>query len=918
MKWQRLIKKSGLFDSKFYLFLYSDVRATGIDPIEHYVKYGASEGRNPSGEFDTSFYLKQYEDVQNSDVNPLVQYILQGRDEGRFKNNDELSLRIISDSKLFDEEYYLLTYPDVKEAAIDPIEHYVKYGASEGRNPSAKFDASFYYGKHKGLRESGANPLVHYVLYGKEKGLGIVDDHKAIKAISGVCMANASLKNIVLDKIFYFRKKVFELSKIIISILKTIKNNPSVRKEIYCDIKSGELKLLLNQAKNKSRNILASLVDLVDVIPACYFTTFDKKKYTLNNVRVDIIIPVYNGYEFLEKLFDSIERNTASDYRLIVTNDCSSDERVKTYLLKRLENHPDAIFIDNDENQGFLNSVNKAYSHVSDHFLLLNTDTEVPDFWLERLMYPIIHMDKVASTTPFTNSGEIASFPNFVTDNEIFDGMTVDDLDEVFKGINAQEFYTEIPTGVGFCMGVNYTLTKEIGMFVSDTFGKGYGEENDWCQRAIQKGFRNILVPNLFVYHKHGGSFTVEKKQELLKVNYKKLLDRHPNYEDDVREYIHRDPHATLRHIIVLLASSKSTAMHLIFDHDLGGGTNIYTDELIDAYTNEEKNVLCIKYNYHSNYFKIFHHYKCYEFSFKISSYSELQLLLSKIDVKELFLNSLVSFKNSKDILAYIHGFVEEKKAELILPIHDFYALCPSYTLINNEGKYCNVPLLETCELCMKNNMQEWRQFHGDEVDVSKWRELWFKLLTQSHTILCFSHSSKELLLKAYPELAENKIAVIPHKVNFLEQVVLEDNTTDIITIGVLGAINYAKGSQVIKHLVQTIDRDKHNIRIVVIGEIAEPIQSKKFSITGRYNRSDIANIIENKKIDIFLIPSIWPETFSYTTQEIMMMEMPLMVFNLGAPAERIVHYYKGYIIDDVSVNAILKTIEKFQLKIAG
>ncbi len=115
-----------------------------------------------------------------------------------------------------------------------------------------------------------------------------------------------------------------------------------------------------------------------------------------------------------------------------------------------------------------------------------------------------------------------------------------------------------------------------------------------------------------------------------------------------------------------------------------------------------------------------------------------------------------------------------------------------------------------------------------------------------------------------------------------------------------------------IKHLVQTIERDKLNMRVVVIGEITEPIRSEQFISTGRYQREDLPNIIKEQKIDMFLIPSIWPETFSYTTQEIMMMDIPLMVFDLGAPAERVVNYSKGYVIDEISAEAVLETVKAF------
>ena len=64
----------------------------------------------------------------------------------------------------------------------------------------------------------------------------------------------------------------------------------------------------------------------------------------------------------------------------------------------------------------------------------------------------------------------------------------------------------EIPTGVGFCMALNRACINKIGMF-DTVYGKGYGEENDWCCRAVKNGFVNVMITNLFVYHKHGASF---------------------------------------------------------------------------------------------------------------------------------------------------------------------------------------------------------------------------------------------------------------------------------------------------------------------------------------------------------------------------------------------------------------------------
>lgn len=79
----KIIKDSGLFDVSFYLSISPDVRELQIDPIKHYIEYGASEGRNPNQSFDSMFYINQYPDVSKSGINPLVHYIQYGQAEKR-------------------------------------------------------------------------------------------------------------------------------------------------------------------------------------------------------------------------------------------------------------------------------------------------------------------------------------------------------------------------------------------------------------------------------------------------------------------------------------------------------------------------------------------------------------------------------------------------------------------------------------------------------------------------------------------------------------------------------------------------------------------------------------------------------------------------------------------------------------------
>ncbi|MEH3116209.1 MAG: glycosyltransferase [Methylorubrum populi] len=78
-----LIAASGLFDPDFYLSVNADVAQAKVDPLEHYLQYGAAEGRRPSAAFDGALYVSAHADLRQSDLNPLVHYLKYGLGEGR-------------------------------------------------------------------------------------------------------------------------------------------------------------------------------------------------------------------------------------------------------------------------------------------------------------------------------------------------------------------------------------------------------------------------------------------------------------------------------------------------------------------------------------------------------------------------------------------------------------------------------------------------------------------------------------------------------------------------------------------------------------------------------------------------------------------------------------------------------------------
>ena len=122
--------------------------------------------------------------------------------------------------------------------------------------------------------------------------------------------------------------------------------------------------------------------------------------------------------------------------------------------------------------------------------------------------------------------------------------------------------YPEIPTAVGFCMYIKREVIEKIGMFNEEKFGKGYGEENDFCMRALNEGYVNILCDNLFIYHKGSQSFTEEVKRKREMESLKVINQLHPFYSEMVKAFIEKNPlkyyHSTLEEIMSLYNLLKS------------------------------------------------------------------------------------------------------------------------------------------------------------------------------------------------------------------------------------------------------------------------------------------------------------------------------------------------------------------------
>ena len=263
---------------------------------------------------------------------------------------------------------------------------------------------------------------------------------------------------------------------------------------------------------------------------------------------VSIIIPVYNALEDLIVCLESIESSTDLDFHtLYIIDDKSPEKKVKKFLKEYMaqQNDKKIHVIFNQENLGFSGTVNKGIELTGNNdVLILNSDTIVSSGWLERLQRAAYSVPLVATVTPWSNHAFICSIPNALEYNFLPNNFTVQSFAE-FIYENSLFYYPQIPFGSGFCMYIRREAIKVVGLFDRDLFGKGYGEDADFCFRANNAGFKNLLDDTTFVYHRGGASFESERdtiklkeKNKMISQNLIKLQEKYPNYYELVEKSV--------------------------------------------------------------------------------------------------------------------------------------------------------------------------------------------------------------------------------------------------------------------------------------------------------------------------------------------------------------------------------------------
>lgn len=264
-----------------------------------------------------------------------------------------------------------------------------------------------------------------------------------------------------------------------------------------------------------------------------------------------ILIPVYRGLATVQACLGSVLASLAHNRRraeVFVIDDASAEPGLPAWL-DELAARRRITLARNRFNLGFIETCNRGLRARPGHdVLLLNADTLVHGDWFDRLGEALGSAADIAAVTPWSNNGEISSFPRAAASAMMPTPAQLVTLDSTAAALRCAGATGEIelPSCCGFAMLMGAAALERVGLLDGAALERGYGEEVDWCLRARAAGYRHLLASGVFVAHAGGASFGMEKALRV-RQNRAVLAARHPDYYRQYQRFLADDPLAAPR-----------------------------------------------------------------------------------------------------------------------------------------------------------------------------------------------------------------------------------------------------------------------------------------------------------------------------------------------------------------------------------
>ncbi|WP_262689468.1 glycosyltransferase [Kordiimonas aestuarii] len=821
----------------------------------------------------------------------------------------------------FDTAFYLRNHPDLPPGVKSPLAHYLKEGWKKGYDPAPWFSTNAYLAAYPDIRDAGLNPFLHYVSRGKKEkrplpnpadfGLGHAGAEDSLRtemaqvAASGYFDAEYYLKRkpplaAGTDPLRHFCERGWRDGR-----------SPSYGFDIAL------FDRLMGDARQEARNPILDFLDQGlegELVPNRFGLSIsgplaapgDDSWDALSPMvarqgddATDIIIPAYRGVaETLTAIQAVLRAITDAPANLIVIDDASPEPELSA-ALDRLAARGLFTLLRNDMNLGFVGTVNRGMAlNPARDVVLLNADTEVYDHWLDRLLAHAGGDTRIATITPFSNNATICSYPETLKNNHFRLECGGAGLAEASYAANKGDL-VEVPTGVGFCFYIRRAALEAVGLFDEETFKRGYGEENDFCVAAANAGWRNVLATDVYVRHRGEVSFA-EDAGALQAEGLKSLLAKHPGYLGGVHDYIAHDPSAKARARLDAMRLKRAMGdIALFVSHDWGGGIEKNIIDLKAQLAAEGVGVVVLRSVKHMTEYVTFDARDGY-FTPNLkelhvhADYDFLRELIGILAPRLVHVHSLVAFVESAR--SQVMSLVRESGVPYYFTFHDYAPICAHGQFVTPAGVYCGEPGPDGCAKCVNTfpPVNGW-------VEVMDYQARYREFITGAARVFAPSDAAAE---RANAFLGANKCEAIPHAESMdLGPAASSKSGTPgksrNLRLAFMGALGPHKGRAVMEDCARDGWARGLKVAYRLFGYSDTGSGGiETLTVMGKYEDDKAcADMLRSYKPDYLMFLSIWPETYSYALSMAFRLNIPPVVLDIGAPAERIRRAGFGHVL---------------------
>jgi GT2 family glycosyltransferase len=624
--------------------------------------------------------------------------------------------------------------------------------------------------------------------------------------------------------------------------------------------------------------------------------------------KLDVLVPVYKNWELTRQCLVALRAavsmaSTAQpgrDIYIHATNDCSPEAAVKENL-EALCGELGAIYHQNDENLGFIRTVNNFMNSTEADVLLVNSDVILSRNCIDELITARERLGPhVASLTAFSNNATIFSYPRQIVENPVSSPDAIERIAEAFRsGSDAGSGVThQVPVSHGYLMYLSRTALNAVGVF-DEYFGKGYGEEVDWAVRASLKGFEHHICTTAYAFHKGSASFGADARLNIIRNSNRIISDRYPFYDKMVQEFIYTDEFLPLRNRVALILLKQSgLPIQLHVSHSSSGGVDTYIRDL----RHQDPGVAHVVLRPGRSYSemasgdaanKLFGFtLECDEIDavilgdFEGAIIASLTSLLPQL--ASVVLHSFVGWKPNE--IEGLMGFLADKQLPYSIIGHDYMAVCPRIKLVDSAGEFCDVGDASRCAHCLRTGDRpiETSLMEPYASDIELYREFFAAILSGAEEIICSTLDQAERFTRqGFQQVVVREPFEAPFSV--LPSYQHDPESRNVVLIG---GVSVEKGAerlfQVASHCLQ-INPSVHFYLVGSASNIGDLNKLPNFTSVSSYRTfNELHNAVRSIYSPMALFPAIWPETWCYTLSEALMMGLPVIAPKLGALGSRL------------------------------